>query len=103
MARANSRYYEGEVYRDADVLYHDGGNARLVYVHEQAGINCEYVDYDGKRKEAEEEHPPYRIEYAAPWYTIYDADNTKIGKATRHEEEARERLAALLADAEGGD
>lgn len=98
MGRANPKYYRGEVHKDADIIYHDGGNARLVYVHEQAGIPCEYVDYVG------EETPPAdepALEYNAPWYTVYDRRGEKVGKSTRDEDEARERLAALRAGEEG--
>lgn len=101
VARANARWYDGEVYADAERIYHDGGNQALVEVHEAQGIECLYVDYAAdKAEEAAEDRPAYRVEYAPPWYSIYDRENNKVGKATRDKAKAEARLAALL---EGGE
>lgn len=104
VSRANSRWYDGELY-EADRIYHDGGNQALVEVHEAEGIECEYVDYALGRGEdgadtSTEDRPAYRMEYAAPWYTIYDRDGNKVGKSTRSKEKAETRLLDLNA---GGD
>ena len=42
--------------------------------------------------------PEYRVEYNAPWYSIVGREEGKIGKSTRDEDEAYDRLRALLAD-----
>jgi hypothetical protein len=46
VARANSRWYAGELYKEADVIYHDGSVPDLELVHQRAGIRCQYVVFD---------------------------------------------------------
>jgi hypothetical protein len=46
VARANSRWYAGELYKEADVIYHDGSVPDLELVHQRVGIRCQYVVFD---------------------------------------------------------
>lgn len=98
-ARADSRWYEGELYTDADVIYHDGSTPLLQHVHEREGITCEYVDFgytqEPEHPEPEVAKPVHTVEYKAPWFTIYGPDGEKVGKATKSEQEANERLQKL--------
>lgn len=110
VARHNSRWYEGEQHKGATVLYHDGSVPWAVEVHEKAGVAIEFVDFGGQpvpplppaaevEEEAalgpEAEGPAYRMEYKAPWHSIYGPDDRKVGKSFRNRADAEAKLEEL--------
>ena len=110
VTRAESHLYKGEKI-EADVVFHDGSAPIVQYTSEERGVRCEYVDFgravsptgtpsEAVRPEVPEDAAPHTLDYKQPWYTIYDPDGRKVGKATRDEAEARARLAALNGEAD---
>lgn len=96
---ANARYYRGEVHR-GDAVFHDGSNRRLVWAHQEAGVEVRLWTEPDLNQEASPTsipavpedviagpQPTVEIRQNGTWYTAY-RDGEKVGIAKRSEDEA---------------
>lgn len=91
VVQSNSKYYRGEVDKEADLVFHDGMVPEIADRYKDAGIKVQSFAGSSSRPATHRtgDLPEgYFIEGNAPWFTLYGPDGEKVGKAKRSWEEA---------------
>lgn len=81
---ASTRFYRGERYPDADVILHDGSDARLEAVHPDKEVRR----FDSPAPAKPEPLGEYHVTKAGAWYKLVGPDGEQVGKSQRSEADA---------------